>query len=395
MVIKFGKKVILDLRNMSFLEFYLPFYSILIYYTLPIVGSVGQIILFAYLLCYLFFCKHRKAEVPKWLFAFFIISIPIQIMDFYRVGGFNASRAVNLFMIAVYIFLLSSLKIRMDGLIRIYKFVALIASILIIVQFVQINFLGQVVHQIMVLPVERPEAWYQGGIRPQGLFPEPQVYATFILPLLVLCLEKKEYMWSGFLTISVVVSTSTLGILCSIGIWFYYVMMASIRLSRKVLIIGCAFIVLIMLIKTPIFSYAIEKILNTDFTNNVRLTRGFLIYDSLSDFNKLFGIGVNNLAYYSSSGQIILNDTLSRTMTNSFYITTVAELLVNYGAIAAVIYLGMMINLFRNSTCKLLVIILIVLSFGQTILFSGVWYMYMVIIMSTLRKDNNCFITKN
>jgi hypothetical protein len=274
----------------------------------------------------------------------------------------------------------------------VYKIVALFACITIIIQFVQIQFFNQVVHQIMLLPIERPEAWYSEGLRPQGIFPEPQVFATFMLPILVLTLRKFEYLWAMFFTFAILASTSSLGIICSAGIWVYYVLFSQLSSKKKAFIIAVIFIGVLGLTQTSLFEYGINKITTTNFTNNVRLTRGFTIYAKIPMLYKLFGIGVNNLAYYQESGQIILNDYMSIAMRNSSYITTVSELLINFGLFATLIYLRFLMNLFKNSECRLLVVLLIVLSFAQTILFSGVWYLYMIIIFATLKENNNCYL---
>lgn len=392
MIIKFGEKKKLDFSGIGFLELFLPIYSVLTYYTLPVVGSVGQVILLIYVLLFFLIYRNMHYRIPKFLLLFVAFVIPIQLIVFYFVGGLNASRIINILMIVFYLLVLSCFRINIDGLYKVYKIFALFACIMIIIQFVQIHFLNAVVHQIMLLPIERPEAWYSEGIRPQGIFPEPQVFATFVLPILVLVLCKSEYIWALFFTFSILASTSSLGILCAAGIWMYYVFFSEIRMEKKIIIMILIIIGASSFIQMPLFNYAVEKITSTDFTNNVRLTRGFSIYAKLPILNKLFGIGVNNLAYYQSSGQIVLNDYMSLAMRNSSYITTMSELLINYGLFATVIYLNFLYNLFKNSDCSLLVILLFILSFAQTILFSGVWYLYMVVIFATLKENNNCYL---
>lgn len=392
MIIRIGERKIFAIPRIGFLEFFLPIYSILIYYTLPIGGSIGQIILFSYTIIYIMLHRNIKYKIPKWLFVFTLFIIPVQLAVFNQIGGFNSSRLVNLLMIIVYLMLLSIFKVDIDGLMYVYKVIAAVASLLIIVQFIQIYFGGQVVHQIMLFSFERSELWYQEGLRPQGLFPEPQAYATFILPLLVLCLMKKEYAWSLFLTFSILLSTSTLGMICSLGVWSIYVLTSTISLKKKIIVIVILLAVVACVITLPIFDYTMQKLLRTDFLHNVRLTRGFTIYTQLPWDNKIFGIGVNNLEYCQEVGLIELNDYISRVMRNPSYITTASELLINYGLIAAIIYAGMLINFFKNSELRLMVVLLFVLSFAQTILFSGVWFLFVIIIVSTLREEGNAFL---
>lgn len=365
------------------------------YYTLPVVGSVGQIILLAYVVIY--FITHRNIQnrIPKYFFWFVVFVIPTQLIVFLSVGGLSSSRIINLIMIVFYLILLSCFRINIEGFFKVYKVFAIFASVTILLQFFQITFLHQVVHQIMLLPIERPVAWYSEGLRPQGIFPEPQVYATFILPILVLVLRKSEYKWALFFTVSIFASTSSLGILCAGAIWGYQVLFSNLSFHKKIGLMLLIVIGAIALIQTPLFEYGIEKIASTNFTNNVRLTRGFTIYSKLPFVRKLFGIGMNNLGYYQQSGQIILNDYMSIAMRDSSYVTTMSDLLIGFGLLATIIYLMFLINLYKNSSCRLLVILLIVLSFAQTILFSGVWYLYIVVILSTLKEDNDCFLVNS
>ena len=391
MIISIGKYKIIDFSEIGFLELFLPIYSVLMYYTLPVVGSVGQIILLTYMVIY--FITHRNIQyhIPKYLLLFTIIVIPIQLVVFQYVGGFTFSRVINLSMIIVYLVILSYFQVNVDGLFKIYKIFAIFASITILIQFVQIHFFNQIVHQIMLLPMERPMGWYNEGLRPQGVFPEPQVFATFMLPILVLVLRKSEYISAIFFTIAIFASTSSLGILCAAAVWGYHAFFSDISNTKKIALILLIAIGTIALTQTSLFEYGINKITSTNFTNNVRLTRGFIIYAKLPIINKLFGIGVNNLAYYQESGQIILNDYMSISMRNSSYVTTMSDLLIGFGLFATLLYLLFLFNLFRNSDCRLLVILLFVLSFAQTILFSGVWYLYMVVIIATLKEENDCF----
>ena len=392
MVVKAGKFKIFDFNGIGFLELFLPIYSVLMYYTLPVVGSIGQIILIVYVIIYFIFHRKIHYNVPKYFLLFVLMAIPIQLIVFYFVGGLNYSRIINLLMIVFYLIVLSVFKINIDGLYKAYKIFAFISSIAIIVQFIQIYFFNEIVHQIMLLPIERPEGWYKEGLRPQGIFPEPQVFATFILPVLILTLKKSEYLWSLFFTFSIFASTSSLGIICSVGVWGYYLFFSEIKTWKKGIIFGLMFMLLIVLTQTSLFEYGTEKIASTDFSNNVRLTRGFLIYYKIPTINKLFGIGVNNLAYLQETGKIILNDKMSIAMRNSSYITTIAELLINYGLVLTLIYLKFLFNLMKNSKNRLFVILLFILSFAQTILFSGVWYLYMVIIFASLNENNDCYL---
>lgn len=381
--------------HIGFLELYLPIYCILMFYPLEGAGSYGQAILFLYFIIYFFKHGFHGFNPPKGLIYFIIPLYPLQAIVFYLYGGFTIERLINLVMIFVYLILLGCLKVNINGLLKVYKYVAIIASVLIIVQFVQINVFGQVVYTILLLPIERPEAWYLEGIRPQGLFPEPQVYATFILPLLVKTILKKDYRLAIFLTLSIAFSTSSLGILSSAFVWLSLFVFSDSQKRHRTLYLSIFLICLAICTQLSVFDFAINKILETNFEENVRLTRGFYIYSELPTINKFLGIGVNNLDFWLEHGKLTLIDSITALMRHAGYITTMSELLVNFGLFLTIIYLGWLWNLYKNSEEKIMVVLLFVLSFGQTILFSGIWYFYMIFILNTLNSNNNCFLHKD
>jgi len=380
--------------KIGFLEIFIPFYSIIMYYTFPFGGSVGQFMFLIYFI--LTFPRHlmkNKPHIPKGLLVFVILLLPLQALAFGLYGGFDVQRLINLIMIFFYTAFLGFYDINLKGLIKIYKIVAVLASIAIIYHFILINVFGRQVEAILLLPVERPEGWYQEGIRPMGLFPEPQVYATFILPLLVMTVQNKERLMSLFLTFCIALSTSSLGIFCALGIWMYFTVSA--KMNKLLIVASLVLFGIVVYIASTlsIFEYAVEKIATTDFEENSRLTRGFYIYSLLPPIHQIIGIGVNNVEYALESGKLFVDDNLTVLMKNPAYMTTTAELLVKYGLILTLVYFGMLWNFFKNSKCKILVLLLFFLSFGQTILFSGVWLVFMIFIQATLKEGNNCFWT--
>lgn len=383
------------LKNASFIDWFLPLLQILTYYTLPVISSVGQMIMLVYILIYVFLHKKISLQIPKYLLVFIIYGIPVQIITFSLNGGFNINRVINLIMVVVFTMTISMFQINKDFFYKAYFWIGLITSIAIIIQAIQVFIFGQNVQHIMILPMEPPEAWYSEGLRPVGFFPEPQVYATFVLPLLVHVLTERKYVWGVFFSVAIVASTSSLGVLCVLGIWAYVVIFSDLSVKRKVAIILMAVVVLGIIISTPLFTYAIEKVANTDYSNNARLTRGFYIWSELKPIEQFFGIGMNNLAYYLDTGKLVLTDRLSVLMRDPSYVTSVAQLLIYWGVIGTIIYFIFVGNLVKNSKNSLMILLFIALSFGQTILFSNVWIFYLMIIISSLREENDCFIKVN
>ncbi len=375
----------------SFLEWFFPFYLILSYYSLPGAGSIGQVVLLAYLFVKLLTQKMENYKIPKYYFLFIIVCIPLQCINFSVYGGFYSSRALNLISLFMYLVMLSTFSIDIEKLFHTYKLVSAISSAAIVVQFFQIFILGQKAYPIYLLPGGYPDRWFLQGVRPTGFFPEPQIYATAMLPLLILLLKHTEYLNALLLTLAIMASTSTLGILCAGAIWLYF-LLYSASIKQKIAILSVGGLLLLLFLQTSWFEYALEKLTGTDYQNNARLTRGWLVYQNLPLVQKIFGIGMNNINYFIESGRMTFHDRISAVMTNKGYITSAYQILVYWGALGTVLYLLMIFAYYRNSELKIMVLLLCALTFGQTIIFSGIWLFYVMLIQATLKENNSCFI---
>ena len=134
------------------------------------------------------------------------------------------------------------------------------------------------------------------------------------------------------------------------------------------------------------------KILNTDFVNNPRLTRGFLIFANLDPCQQAFGIGRNNLDYFISHGLVQLTDYTSTMVSqkNIAYVTSVSAVLINYGIVGFAIYFTPFVLMFvRLKNIRLLIGLFLLLSFVQTMFFDMNFVFLLLIIF------NQCNLSQN
>lgn len=378
----------------SFIDYFLPVFYVLAFYDMKI-SSLGIIIMYIHTFYRVLINGRRAIMIPKWLFLLDIYILITQFFIFEVYGGMNSSRLFNILtailMLIVLVFNLDILNKKV--FLRNYICIAMIASFLIIIQNIQINIFNQEVHQIMLLPMEVSDEWYSVGIRPTSIFPEPQVYATYILPLVIILLEKKEKALVVFFSLSICLSTSSLGILALLFIFLYYFCLNDLKIRKKAFILLGLILVIFIMLKIPFFNYSMNKILETDFTNNVRLTRGFNVFTKLDLPQMIFGIGYNNFGYFLDQNYLIMNDTISHVMKNPAYITSIYETLVYFGLIGFGIYGIFFISFLKQKKFRVLILLLFVLSFAQTILFNGSWLFYLIIYFNYTKKNNNNFIT--
>ena len=383
MKMKFKVSQLNMLEDCGFLEIFLPFYVILSYYVLPAVSSIGMLIIYMYVLVRIIksiLISNDVVYVNKLLLIFVVYAICTQPFIFMVYGGFNSSRLFNLFAIIMMFLVICvcTQKINLDAFFNVYLIVGFICSIAIIFQSLQLYVLGMKVYPIVLLPIDT-SSWFNGGTRPCGFFPEPQAYATYILPLLYYQLKKHNLKWVVFFSISILFSTSSLGIIAVVLLFGYYLMSSNTNKVFKIgaIILGLAIFLVIR--QTTVYDYAISKILDIDITNNTRLSHGFDVFNKLSFEQKVLGIGKNNLTYFLSEERIVLTDRVRILMRNSAYITSISDILVGFGVIGLLIYILFIVKQIITYDDKMFIFLLLVLSFAQTIFLNSAWIFWMVI----------------
>lgn len=381
----------IDKNASKFLAYFLPMYGILAYYPLKF-SSVGMIIIYIYTIIRLMFFS-KKLVINKWLICFLVYAIISQPLVFIAYGGFTSQRLVNYCMLLLITLVLAvnSNNLDLDLFFKNYRFVGIISSIAIIVQAIQIFVFNKVVTQIKILPINTEGIWYLGGVRPCGFFPEPQAFATYMIPLLIWLIKKKKVFEAIFVSFALIFSTSSLGISLVLFIWVWYLLSAEISISKKTVMILIMVFFIWGISKSSVFQYSIAKIAKIDLIDNVRLTRGFKVFLNLDTIQQTFGIGENNLGYFITHNLIMLTDNISLLMANSAYVTSTYEILIGFGIIGFLLYATMFYKMLRHDdkSWHILIIILIVLHFAQTIFYNSSFVFYLIIYYNLIDKDKN------
>ena len=281
-------------------------------------------------------------------------------------------------------------KINVDNLFKVYLIVGCICSVATVLQSIQLYVFGIKVYPIVLLPIDT-SGWFLGGTRPCGFFPEPQAFATYILPLLYYMLKKHDFRWVVFFSISILFSTSSLGIISTIILLCYYLLSSD---TKKIYKFGTVFAVIIglfILRNTAVYDYAINKILETDFTSNSRLTHGFDIFNKLTFQQKIWGIGKNNIAYFIANGNVVLTDSISIAMYNSAYVTSISDILIGFGVVGFLLYLFFLLRHIAKYENNMFIFLLFVLSFAQTIFLNSAWVFWMIIYFNIIEIKSSDF----
>ena len=368
--------------------FILAVFSILSQYSLKII-SIGMVLLLIYSL-YIIFQK-GKIIFNRGMLYFVLFSLLHQLLVYFVTDTFFKNINTYFFMIVSIIMIAGGTMIEKEKFIKMYSMVSVVVSLFIIYQFIQINFFGVSVSPIRLFSIakENLHYWNIDTNRPVSFFSEPQAYCSYIIPLLIYKISKKNMKFSVFLTLTILMSGSSQGILVSAFVWSYYIVIQEKRVNSKLGYILMAIIFICILFGTDIFEFALGKIESINiFGYDVRLTKGFMIYTAMPFIDKIVGIGYGNLDTYLRSGLFYFKWMMLTRPEIFSYITTMANVLVSYGVGGFLFY----INIFKKNwdckeAAKILLLVILIISFSQTILFNA-WYVFYWIVFSLYDIDS-------
>ena len=372
----------------------LAVFSILAQYELPLM-SYGVVFILLYGIVSIF--TNRPIYINKSIFLFIIYSLIQQLVVYLWTGTFRVNMNTYLFMVVILFILCTVAHIDGNSFIRVYYVVGLLCSIVVLIQFVKSNIYGIPQSALQILPVaqENQHFWIKDSNRVSGFFTEPQGFCSYILPLAVVLIFKKKFISAIFISAAIFTSTSSQGIILLVFIWCYYLCFHGRNTAKKYLKIivlsalGIGMLYILSDIEKVEFIFDKIKEINI-FGYDIRLTKGFQIYFAMPILDKITGIGFGNLRQYLLTGNF---DFFWMTLTRPellAYITTISEVLVSFGIFGFIFYL----NIFKKNIetkseiSKVLLIIIFIESFTQTILFNA-WFIFSWLVFFVFDEKEN------
>ena len=371
----------------------LPFSFVLAQYTTIFNINLGMLAV-AFLVCIALIRLKLRFTVNN-EFIFFLLLIAVSTFATLAMGGTGEGTTyfyIGAIFFSIAILILSSY---LDQAIffKSYRLIGYSAVCVIFVQSIIIYVLGKDVSPITILPVQELERYiWEPTNRPSSFFTEPQFYCSFILPLLLDSLIKKKFIECGVFLVSVLLSGSTFGIaaILALIIWFYMFHNFTIRnLAFGMLLIIS---IVSLLVYVDIFSNAFAKIVNIDFSTEIRLIKGFIIYEQLEGVEKIFGIRTSVEVYILENIRSfpflwLYIDTEAERLLG--YITTLSGILVNYGIFP---FMGFVYFICRtyittsSAYAKGIILIIVLHSFAATILFNYLFFFYYCQLFHYIKK---------
>jgi hypothetical protein len=379
-------------KRIGVVEVVLPIFPILLPYNYGL-SSVGMLLIFSIAVGYLF--VSGRLYINKWLLllgSFILLHHLVLMLFLDEVPYYMINNLIVSFIILLIIFILCG-HINEVGLYRVWKLIGIFVMLGLFYHAICVYWLGINVKPIRILPMpfEGSQLWLHELPRPSSFFTEPAAFATYMMPLLFMALRNREFIFSVVITLSIILSTSSSGILLAVLMWLYLAFNSNANNRYKFMMLFLIFFIIIAINYVPMFEYSLNKITNTEINDNIRLVRGYEIYLMLPDYEKIFGIVAPNLHDYLIEGKVWL-PWMSYTRDSLLgYTNTISSVFIHYGIIGGFIFLLLFYKMFKNEdkSCRGYLLIMFVSIFGQSIFFDGYFLLQFIFYYGICNKYLN------
>jgi hypothetical protein len=352
--------------------------------------NIGNIILFlSIIICFL--KNGRQIVLYNRDFACFILSTWI-IELIFHVKDVSVGALSSMILYSIFILLCPTL-INVKKLYVYYKYIGIIVTLLIIIQFLE----------LYILKIEMTSFWFpkiirnfsrEGELRPSACFTEPQAYVSYVVFLLIWSIYNKKKCLALFWSIGIICSTSSTGIALLGVIWLIYLFFDKKDSISKVTkkIIGLIFIILfgVFLANKETFKEFSGKLSLEKMLRNARIVKGFGYYYDLPKSAKMLGVGFYNVWNYMQKNNVY-STWMIGTVQKEF-VTSFSAILVYFGIVPFVIFVFTVIKYIKlikhdNELFTILICILLMM-FTQSALYNSFFSYYWIIFFLNMKYKN-------
>ncbi len=210
---------------------------------------------------------------------------------------------------------------------------------------------GGLVHPLEIPGLGMPEGRFEQEIpRPSGFYMEPAAVVSFMVIPLMFAMIDRKYLWMTIMILSIFLTTSTTGI---IGV--FIMMIASLFIQKRIskssiVIILLGGLLVYVLLNSSFFEMGVDKLVATDGgSNEHRLEQGVYVVSTMHPTEMIFGVPYSSSAHYCLAGRAPNVAVYGSGEDASVYVSTFWELLLRFGIVGLIIYLGIYLNIFRKS----------------------------------------------
>lgn len=347
-----------------------PWYRILAMYK---IGGVSLSLLIFTPMLLVMVLKKKQLNIDKSLIALYVVLMVVQFIQLSMPEIRVSVTRNNMIMDTIFLvtIICAANYIKLEELMKPYMFACGI-------------FIAGLFYQVFLLFVLRVPLWgpivlFPGLLgeenvaisdeimRPMSFFPEPQGYATFISLFLIIMLEEKKYIWAAIATLSILLSTSTEGLVLVAIIWFLFVIFSKTSTFGKI----CTIIVIMLVVRyysmLEYFEVGYNKLIETDVEKNLRLVNAYRMLQDFESNQWWFGVGTSDNTFFRS---YIFRMGGSEGFK---YVSSALGVFVHYGVFVGVAFWVFLFRkiIYRYKSVFIFSICLLVIPFGQSCFFSA------------------------
>lgn len=365
----------------------------------------------------------RKMQISSrhcWIVAYilytcFITFVTSSMIDSTSVGNI-CLRMIKFVLISLNLFFIAPQLFEFEFAFKFYTKVIIVVSSIFFLQYI----LYFAFHQYVVFLLPGLPLNYDGGMvssdyiehsidkvaggyffRPRSVFIEPAFYSTYCLPWLSIAIyKKKQHLMAMIVTLSVILSTSTTGIIVSALLWVYYFIL-NVDFSCNKVKTGLFLIVAALLVMTFSDTSNItdsllmkqKELNNLSQTGSLtlRLFRGWECFKSIDFLHELLGCGYGNLnAYFSEQGIKTMYDYFNIKLD---YMNGLFLMLCSIGIVGAVLNCCAIFSVIKNFSINLfpLLSVLFLLMSAASVWNAGPYYLCLILLLSDFDVSNSFY----
>lgn len=272
---------------------------------------------------------------------------------------------------------------------KILKVTTVISSIFLIIQYILYKFLNIYIYgsliqfQINGSQIREYIGLYNKGnyIRMSSFFSEPSHFAIYSVLFLLINLNQKklyfkDYIISFIVSLAILLSESSTGIILLFFIWIMFFLNKIFRSkSNKLLIFGLSSIPFIAFINSNSFNIFLNRTFSDNGLGNAAMRR----FESFSLYYNIFGRNTWEILF--GKGMINLNK----------YLPGIVRITYFYGIIGSLIFLLVFTNLYikKNKLKRKIIFVFLILNIGTEIIFGNFLLLYLAFVVTNKKFCNN------
>lgn len=232
-----------------------------------------------------------------------------------------------------------------------------------------------------------------------GPFSEPAIYAAYVIPYLVMCINKlpdrKELIKVLLLSFSILLSTSGTGIVMMlVEIAVYFILKDEKAKGKYMSIALSIFAVLFMMIMLYYVNPTVKNMIDTLFVSrgdaieskaDYRIYRGISYFSSLPFGYKLLGIGAYNAEQFSIIKKIHTKYDIAKVYYE--YFNGISQLFIYFGLVGAILFGTFLYSVWNKCTQKLdklLFLSYLMLISATSYFIEGIGLIYMCVLLAQI-----------